>query len=334
MFQRILETGILSLILMVPTAFADDWGNARPDAHAPLGVMGDHTHQAGEWMTSYRFMYMDMEGNRTDDDDVSTAEVLADFMVTPLDMQMEMHMVSVMYAPVDEVTLMVMVPYVSKEMAHRTRMGAQFTTKTEGVGDIRLGTLVPVYHNGNHKVHLNAGVSLPTGSIRERGDTPAAKNAKLPYPMQLGSGTLDLMPGITYNGQSEHLSWGSQIQATLRTGTNAENYRLGHQADVHGWGAVKLTDWLSTSGRLTGSFWGDINGFDPDLNPRMIATADPRRRGGSRLDLGLGVNTYIPEGALKGVRIAAEAVWPLYQNLEGPQLEQDWSLTVGAQVTF
>ncbi|MEL7113935.1 MAG: transporter, partial [Pseudomonadota bacterium] len=28
--------------------------------HAPIGVMADHRHKKGEWMFSYRYMYMDM----------------------------------------------------------------------------------------------------------------------------------------------------------------------------------------------------------------------------------------------------------------------------------
>ena len=30
----------------------------RPDSHAPIGVMQDHTHNKGEFMFTYRFMYM------------------------------------------------------------------------------------------------------------------------------------------------------------------------------------------------------------------------------------------------------------------------------------
>ena len=39
--------------------------HTRPDSHAPIGVMGDHLMREGEIMVSYRYMHMDMEGNRT-----------------------------------------------------------------------------------------------------------------------------------------------------------------------------------------------------------------------------------------------------------------------------
>lgn len=40
------------------------WDASRPDSHGPIGVMGDHTHEAGEIMLSYRWMYMSMGGHR------------------------------------------------------------------------------------------------------------------------------------------------------------------------------------------------------------------------------------------------------------------------------
>jgi len=35
----------------------------RADSHAPIGVMGDHRHKAGEFMLSYRYMNMQMNEN-------------------------------------------------------------------------------------------------------------------------------------------------------------------------------------------------------------------------------------------------------------------------------
>ncbi|NBD18196.1 MAG: hypothetical protein GVY04_19270 [Cyanobacteria bacterium] len=34
------------------------WTSGRPDGHAPIGVMGDHVHGQGEWMLSYRYMFI------------------------------------------------------------------------------------------------------------------------------------------------------------------------------------------------------------------------------------------------------------------------------------
>ena len=54
----------------------DGSGAVRADGHAPIGVMGDHLHKAGEWMLSYRFMRMDMAGNRDGTSDLSPEEIV------------------------------------------------------------------------------------------------------------------------------------------------------------------------------------------------------------------------------------------------------------------
>lgn len=310
------------------------WTSGRPDGHAPIGVMGDHTHSAGEWMFSYRYRFMDMDGNREGTDNLSDAEVLQQFPVTPVRMTMQMHALGVMYAPTNDLTLMAMVPYVFKEMDHVTRRGVRFTTNSEGFGDIKLTALYKVLDQSQQRLHLNIGMSFPTGSIEERDNTPAGDDQILPYPMQIGSGTFDLLPGITYLGQSNNWSWGSQAIATLRLGENSNDYRLGNQLMLTGWTAYNWTDWLSTSIRLNGQTWGNIDGSDSRLNPMMIPTADPDRRGGTQLNLGFGVNLYAPSGNLQGSRLAIEFELPLYRSLDGPQLETDWRLTAGLQAVF
>ena len=106
-----------------------------------INVLGTHTHLAGEWMIGYKYMFMKMDGNRDGTDRKSTGEVLADFMVAPLDMTMEMHMLDVMYAPTDDFTLMAMLPYLRLSMDHVTRTGARFTTRAEGFGDFQAKAL-------------------------------------------------------------------------------------------------------------------------------------------------------------------------------------------------
>ncbi|PPT05478.1 hypothetical protein CKA32_004973 [Geitlerinema sp. FC II] len=306
------------------------WSAARPDGHAPIGVMGDHTHGAGEFMFSYRFMDMHMEGNRDGTDSLSNDEVLEQFPVTPTQMGMQMHMLGAMYAPTDELTLMLMVPYVSMEMDHRTRSGVRFTTNSDGLGDISLSTLYKIWDSDRQRLHLNFGLSFPTGSIDERDNTPAADDAVLPYPMQIGSGTYDLLPGITYLGQSEQGSWGAQVRGRVRLGRNDEDYALGDRLEANSWLARKWTDWFSTSVRVTFRTWGNVRGEDSRLNPMLIPTADPDRRAGSRFDVGLGLNLY----DRRGFRLGVELELPIYQSLDGPQLETDWTMTVGLQASF
>lgn len=345
MLKQLKILGLCSVITMASVAEGhahSDWvGSSLPDDHAPIGVMGDHNHKKGEIMLSYRYSHMRMDGNRDGTDRVSADEVLEDFMVTPLDMTMEMHMLGAMYGFSDELTLMGMVPYVRKSMDHRTRMGVEFETETEGLGDIKLSGIYTLHKSGlnegynrdQQQLLLNLGISLPTGDIDERDDTPAG-NQRLPYPMQLGSGTFDPLIGLTYWNKIDRWSWGVQAGAVLRFGKNDEGYRLGNEYYATPWIARNLADYASVSFRLDGKTWGNIKGEDDELNPMMVPTARTDLRGGERIDALIGLNLYKPGGTLAGNRLAVEFGLPVYQNLDGPQLETDYRLTLGWQNTF
>ena len=343
MFKRFqLQVTIVGLMVLFNMSFisaaehmhGDGWNSSRPDSHAPVGVMGDHVHHKGEWMLSYRYMPMMMKGNRSGTDGVSVSEVHNNFMVAPLEMSMNMHMVGLMVAPSDRLTLMAMVNYLDTEMKLRTRAGMNFTTESSGFGDLGISGLLVLTRWSNSQLHANLGMSLPTGATDERGNTPMGNDQKLPYPMQIGSGTVDFMPGLTYLGQQGNYSWGAQGIATFRSGENDEGYTLGDRFKMSFWGARVWNDWFSSSLRAAFDSWGNIDGADSELNPMMVPTARTDLRGGKRLDMSLGTNMYIRSGNLKGHRIALELSLPVYQYLDGPQLETDWIVTLGWQKAF
>jgi hypothetical protein len=214
----------------------------RPDAHAPIGVMAEHMHETGGFMFSYRYARMHMDGNRDGTERQSLDQILlpgGNFMASPTDMDMQMHMFGAMYGVTDWLTAMAMIPYVEIEMDHRNAMGVKFTTKSSGPGDLKLGGMLRLFESERHKIHLNAAMSFPTGELSHRDKVPVPMmgllNRRLPYPMQIGSGTWDLLPGLTYNGMASWLSWGGQAMATIRTGKNKNHYRLGHRADTTAW---------------------------------------------------------------------------------------------------
>ena len=337
--MRTLTHSTIACLMALSTPLAAQWTSSRPDGHAPIGVMGDHRHEAGEVMLAYRFMYMHMEGSRDGTDQIDDAAVVDpaqyDFMVTPTRMPMMMHMFGVMYAPSDHFTLLAMLPLVDLEMDHLTRAGGSFTTMSSGIGDVGVGTLIGLANFGDQAVHANIGVRVPTGSIEEQDVLPTSggNEVQLPYPMQIGSGTVDIEPGITYLGQSGDWSWGGQASGTFRLGENDRGWRLGHRFAGTLWGARRLNRNWSVSLRAATTFVGDVEGADPapSVDPSVVPTARTDLRSGTRVDLAPGINFYLPEA--KALRFAAELLWPVYQNLDGPQLETDWTLVVGFQIT-
>ena len=67
---------------------------------------------------------------------------------------------------------------------------------------------------------------------------------------------------------------------------------------------------------------------------RIVPTADPDLRGGERIDLLFGLNLFQNEGKLKGNRVSVEVGFPIYQSLDGPQLEIDLLAKVGWNWAF
>ena len=333
-------------------------GGLRADSHAPIGVMGDHMHKQGEWMVSYRFMRMDMEDNRDGTDSLSPEEIATTvpnrffgvagqpptLRVVPTEMTTDMHMLGGMYAPTDWLTLMVMGNYIDREMDHITFQGGMgtnilgtFTTKTSGWGDTKAGALIRLYEDQTHHVHFNAGVSLPTGSIKEKDDVLAPNGMRptlrLPYAMQLGSGTYDLLPGITYSGTHNKWGWGTQYNAVIHLGENSEDYAWGDKHQLSVWGSYLITPAISASLRVTGETEKKIDGID-SMIVAPVQTADPDNYGGERVSTSLGINTVIPSGFLKGHRFSVEATLPVYQDLNGPQMERDKAIMFGWSKAF
>ncbi len=347
MLSRFLGAALAAFL--VTSASAQPWTSHRPDGHAPIGVMADHTHGAREAMFSYRSMWMPMSGSRVGTESIGDAQIVSptgqNFLVTPSEMPMRMDMVGFMIAPASRVTLMAMVPFVSFEMDHKTRASLAadpdaiaFSTQSSGIGDVSAAALILLATPGRSRVHAGLGASVPTGFIDATDDTPMGADQQLPYPMQRGSGTVDLRPSLTYLGQSDRFGWGAQARGVVRLGTNDRDYALGNRAGLTGWTSVVLTDALSLSTRVHGEAWDNIDGADPTfamaVANRLIPTVFPDLRAGERVDLSVGLNAAVPGGLFAGLRGAVEVGVPVYQRLAGPQLETDFVLTVGAQYAF
>ena len=357
----LLASATLACATLSAAAHEGDGGKVTyASDHAPIGVMADHRHKKGEWMVSYRFMHMDMSGNRDGTDSISPDEIVTTvanpfanppmmpptLRVVPTDMPMQMHMVGGMYGLTDRITLMAMGMYVSKEMDHITYQGpmgtarlGEFTTETAGIGDTTVGAIFGLDDGSYEHRQINIGLalSLPTGSIEETdqiltpmGTTPSPR---LPYPMQLGSGSFDLKPSFTARSRTGKWSYGAQASAVIRLDENDEGYTLGDVAEATGWLAFEPEPWVSISGRLKAKSVGQIDGNDA-LIRAPVQTADPANHGGETLEALFGVNLAGQTGWQKGHRIAAEVGLPVHRDLNGPQMETDLTFTLGWQKAF
>lgn len=341
-----------SLLLSAPTA-----ADHRADGHAPIGVMADHFHARGEWMFSYRFMSMSMQGNRQGSDGIAPDAIVTTepnafagmpgqpptLRIVPLEMTMDMHMLGFMYAPSDRLTLMAMANYLDNSMDHVTYQGGMgtdvlgnFSTATSGWGDTRITALYALVDRPDFRLHSIVGVSAPTGSTSETAEVLTPMNMRptirTPYPMQLGSGSWDPVVGVSMASRTSRLGWGAQWNSVLRIADNDDDYRLGDEHEITAWASWLFSDPASVSVRLSHTDRGNVSGRDP-LIMGPVQTADPNRQGFERTSLGVGIN-LAGQANLAGWRLGIEWETPIREELDGPQLELDSTLTIGLQRSF
>ena len=178
-------------------------------------------------------------------------------------------------------------------------------------------------------MHLKLGLNLPTGSIDEKHNGNI-----LGYGMQLGSGTYDFEPAITYLAQTENYSYGAQLGGILRIGENDQDYTLGNKFEATLWGAHKITESLSASAKFDYSSQSEVDGKDTRMNEAMSPALDPKSQGRDITTFGLGLNYYFQNGGLSGHRLAAEWETPIDQKVNGVQMELDSVWTLGWQYAW
>lgn len=342
---------VVSISLLSARAAADGPISPIPEGHAPAGVMYDHMHKAGELMVGYRYSYSRNSGDMLGGTSAATDHSIVHdgcghggCTMTPSRMAMHMHMLDIMYAPNNWLTLMAMPMGMSHDMSMRPLDGAghgghgghgghsgPHSHGVDGIGDTVFGAMIKLQEKDGHKMHLGLMLSAPTGSV----DAKNADGTFTHYHMQIGSGTWDFLPSLTYTGRSDRWSWGAQAGGVMRLeDSNGSGYRLGDVFYATAWGAYRLTDWLSVSVRLLhtrqGEIEGHYNGPHNHSSPPDLQT----NYGGRYLDVGIGLNAVVPTGPLQGHRLSLEWMEPISQDVNGYQLERAGTLHVGWSKTF
>ena len=338
---------ILAILFFVYSSASSD-GLAMPDHHGPISVMGDHTHKKGEYMFSYRIMKMKMNSIYNGNKSMSIDSVMSSpngasdnsgtYMNAPKSMKMDMHMFGMMYAPSDNVTLMLMSSYLEKEMTQQ-RMpmagGSKFDVNSNGFGDTKLSALIGLKKSPDYDSHFGLGLSFPSGSIDKRDNTPVSESARLGYNMQNGSGTYDfnfLINNVLKFGKSR---LGNQVSFKLPvSGKNRNDYRYDKDFNLTFWFSQRFIDFASGSLKLNYEYRGEIKGSDNQMNKRMSPAMDSRNYGFQKLNLGLGVNLVNHNNFLKNHRLGFEFLVPITQKFKGIQMADSYSLILGWQYGF
>jgi len=261
------------------------------------------------------------------------------YPVVPTHIDQEVHAVRLGYNFPDAISLSVVAPYIKQSTDHISIVPGYeaFRITSEGIGDITVMGSYQFTALESDNWQAGIGISLPTGSIDEEGDTPrAAGNQQLPYTMQLGSGTYDIPGFISYSQKEADYLWGVDLRGKMRLGENDRDYTLGNNLSFSGWARLTKLGWLQPSAHLSYWYGGKISGMDTDLEvpgpyPYPAPVVDPNRFGGQQVDLKLGMRFPIINN---NQHIEFFYSLPLYRNLNGPQSGEDYTAGLSISATW
>lgn len=335
MFARsLLALSVLSLSVSVVHA------DLRADSHAPAGVMFEHVHKQGEVMVGYRVQQDVQKGDLlygSQSIDGSNANATR-YSMLPTEHTMTMHMLDIMYAPTNNLTLMLMPMYMQMEMemaenpfyvatggAHGGHGAGGHGHEVSGMGDTTLAALFRVYKDQQQELIATVALIAPTGQEDLMGDD----GKPVHYGMQPGAGIWQAMPSLTYTFKQNDLMVGGQVLTRQPfEGHSDLDVRVPDLNQATAWVSYAWAHELSTSVRVQYSK-EDIYEGHYNVGHNHSAPGDRQvNYGGEQTLTGLGLNWVTPTGSLKGLRVGLEYLLPVSESVNGVQLETDNQLTL------
>ena len=321
----------------------------------PMNIPGGGVPETHEFRFKISPMFMRMEDLRDGTNDVGTSSILGIpapgvFMAAPTSMDMTMLNFTAGYSFTDDFFAGLMMMWKKNEMDMRFNSAMQtltgqsgFTMRSEGMGDTMLMTKYRLFADDplipTRQGSLFLGLSLPTGSINEKNKShplPIRQQEQLPYGMQLGSGTFDPTIGFLYQGSSSPNWWGINAMYTPRLYENSRDYRLGDEFrldlyDMYQFrynlvSQVQLN--ISHQGKIRGEMDAAVSGASGHAaqgnagSPYMTPLWDPDNYGGDKILATVGLQWQPASMHILDVNLGI----PLYQDLNGPQLKEDYRL--------
>ena len=312
----------------------------------PAGVMISHVHLKNEWMVSYRYMNMYMHDLLSGTASENKDDVFATYVMSPEQMSMQMHMLMGMFGITDRLTVMAMLPFQVNSMdmnmyaanhmhGGTTKASTIHTLKTNGLGDVKLQLLYTIFQRSTFQLLANMGVSLPSGSIQKKGasNDPMYPDTRYPYSMQLGSGSVEVLPGITYIYQKNLLALSTSVSGIYRVNYNTIGYKLSPELNITSWIAYQWLNFISSSLRVEGNFSGNIQGADPKQYTYMEPATNPNSYGSKKVSAYVG-STFHLKKMLNNHQIRLEYGLPFYQYASGIQLKQKYTMNASWVYTF
>ena len=322
---------------------------------APVGIGGAPVLPEGRFSLSYAARLVELDGLRSGNDRVSPEWAVlnapnpnappAQLRRVPTSSTNWFQAVTASYGVTDWLSVNATLTYVTKATETITfagpsgtrRLGVT-TDRTDGLGDSRIGVNIRLLNDGEDLVVAGLGLGMPTGSITET-IRPLMPNGQIGYGragymLQLGTGTFDLQPALTWLGTRGDFGLGAAYRGRIGLEKeNGEGYRYGDLHLVSGWVSYRVLPFLAASARAQATSMGAIHGRDPRMTGPGLGN-DPANIGGERVEGFLGLTAA---GMVPGIgpgSLGVEVGMPLYERANGVHLAGGWSLTLSAMLRF
>lgn len=334
---------VIAVVLLIGNSI-----NAQNLDASPAGIMISHSHPKDGWMFNYTYMNMLMKKNLSGTEKISIEDIFnRNYSMAAEKMKMDMHMIMAMYGITGRLTVMMMASYNVNSMNMQSYATGHVhggsnadaslfhTHSSGGFGDVKLWALYKIGNGEGSSLVLSAGLNMPTGDINvEAGEHALFPGQRQSYMMQLGTGSFDLMPGLTYYKRTGKLAWSAQALMNIRPFENENGYRQGSDVTFNIWSAYSFNSSFSASFRGE-IFNGDvISGRDPMISTLAEPDANPVNHGGIKGNTYAGFNYYLNKGLLHDTKLGIEFGIPVYQNVKGVQMSTAYSLFVSITKSF
>lgn len=194
------------------SAFADEVNETKTTASTATADVNSAAPKVKFDLSAY---YYNFEGTRQQRDGLYSFG----------DTTLRMDLLTVTYQASPAWTLMMIGQRYENYVVTKTD-SATFIDRTSGFGDVILSALTPFVAGSQLLIFGDVGVSLPTGSINNR--VPGYADFNYPYNMQMGSGTYDIVAGISPMAFFKTGTLSSRVSSVIRTGRNQNDYTLGN----------------------------------------------------------------------------------------------------------
>lgn len=228
------------------------------------------------------------------------------------------------YGVNSDLALFAVVPYVNKHL-ELTLDDTRVTRQADGLGDMKLFGRYTLFKNnfkgGSFRIAPFAGIEVPTGKNKIRDGL-----GRLPASVQPGSGSWDPFAGVVMTYQT--LDFQVDAQVSYKANTAANGFEFGDVTSLDA--SLQYRLWPGDlSGNVPGFLYGVLEAKLIHKGHNLNNGLEDLNSGGTALSLVPGVQ-YITRRWI----VEASVQLPVFQDLNGTQLENDYVARAGFRFNF